>query len=96
MPPARTVNYLMWGGVGIFFNFVVYRRFKGWWTRHNYILSAGLDAGVAFLAILCYFSLQINYINGPSWWGLELDDHCPLASCPTSPGIKADGCPVFQ
>ncbi|PWA84209.1 oligopeptide transporter, OPT superfamily [Artemisia annua] len=72
---------------------VVYKRFKGWWARHNYILSAGLDAGVAFMAILCYFALQIWDINGPKWWGIEIDDHCPLAICPTAPGIKVDGCP---
>ncbi|ONK60611.1 uncharacterized protein A4U43_C08F20450 [Asparagus officinalis] len=96
MPPARAVNFIMWGAVGIFFNLFVYRRFKGWWARHNYVLSAGLDAGVAFLAILSYFTLQSNNINGPKWWGLELDDHCPLASCPTAPGINVEGCPLYE
>ncbi|KAK2984249.1 hypothetical protein RJ640_010208 [Escallonia rubra] len=96
IPPARTVNYLCWLTVGIFFNFVVYKRYKGWWARHNYILSAGLDAGVAFMAMLCYFTLQVRDINGTKWWGLDLDDHCPLASCPTAPGIKVEGCPVFK
>ncbi|KAM4112605.1 hypothetical protein ACJW30_05G152900 [Castanea mollissima] len=84
MPPARAVNYLCWGAVGIFFNFFV----------HNYILSAGLDAGVAFMAILCYFTFQIREINGIRWWGLDLDDHCPLESCPTAPGIEVEGSPV--
>ncbi|KAI3745328.1 hypothetical protein L1987_58439 [Smallanthus sonchifolius] len=96
MPPTRAVNYNMWFAVGIFFNFVVYKKFKGWWARHNYILSAGLDAGVAFMAILCYFMLQIKDINGPQWWGMEIDDHCPLAGCPTAPGIKVAGCPVVN
>ncbi|KAI3456596.1 hypothetical protein Pfo_013259 [Paulownia fortunei] len=82
--------------VGIFFNLYVYRRFRGWWARHNYILSAGLDAGVAFMATLCYFTLQYNGIDGPSWWGLAVDDHCPLAKCPTAPGIHVKGCPVFH
>ncbi|KAL8105771.1 hypothetical protein AgCh_029533 [Apium graveolens] len=95
MPPARAVNYICWLSVGLFFNFVVYKRYKAWWARHNYILSAGLDAGVAFMAILCYFTLQVRDINGMSWRGLELDDHCPLASCHTAPGIKVEGCPVF-
>lgn len=95
MPPVRAVNYICWFTVGIFFNFFVYRKFKAWWARHTYILSAGLDAGVAFMAILCYFTLQGRGINGPSWWGLDVDDHCPLASCPTAPGIKIKGCPVF-
>ncbi|RWR84898.1 oligopeptide transporter 1-like protein [Cinnamomum micranthum f. kanehirae] len=95
MPPARAVNYLSWGAVGFIFNFVVYRRFKHWWARHNYILSAGLDAGVAFMAVLIYFTLQFKNIFGVTWWGLELDDHCPLAHCPTAPGIVVKGCPVF-
>ncbi|XP_040952307.1 oligopeptide transporter 5 [Gossypium hirsutum] len=96
LPAARVVNYWCWGSVGVLFNVFVYRRYKGWWARHNYILSAGLDAGVAFMAILCYFTLQMWNVNGPKWWGAQLDDHCPLASCPTAPGIQVEGCPVFQ
>ncbi|XP_009600998.1 oligopeptide transporter 1-like [Nicotiana tomentosiformis] len=96
MPPARAVNYVCWLSVGLFFNFYVYRKYKSWWARHNYILSAGLDAGVAFMAILAYFTLQIRDINGANWWGLNLDDHCPLAHCSTAPGIQVPGCPVFQ
>ncbi|KVH96697.1 Oligopeptide transporter OPT superfamily [Cynara cardunculus var. scolymus] len=95
-PPIKPVNYNMWFAVGMFFNFVVYKRFKSWWARHNYILSAGLDAGVAFMAILCYLVLQNRNINGPEWWGLEVDDHCPLANCPSVPGILVEGCPIVQ
>lgn len=95
MPPARAVNYWCWITVGLVFNFVVYKRFKSWWARHNYILSAGLDAGVAFMAILVYFTLQVRDINGMKWWGLDLDDHCPLASCPTAPGVNVTNCPIF-
>ncbi|KAL3742363.1 hypothetical protein ACJRO7_017783 [Eucalyptus globulus] len=96
MLPATSVNYICWITVGVFFSIYVFRRYKSWWARHHYILSAGLDAGVAFMAILCYFTLQIKDINGMSWWGLELDDHCPLASCPTAPGIEVKDCPVFR
>ncbi|KAF3773449.1 Oligopeptide transporter 5 [Nymphaea thermarum] len=95
MPPARAVNYLAWGAVGIAFNFVVYRKYKQWWARHNYVLSAGLDAGVAFSAVLTYFALQYRSIFGIQWWGTELDDHCALARCPTEPGMVTKGCPVF-
>ncbi|XP_071705682.1 oligopeptide transporter 1-like [Rutidosis leptorrhynchoides] len=95
-PPVKAVNYNMWFTVGMFFNFVVYKRFKSWWARHNYILSAGLDAGVAFMAILCYLVLQNRNINGPEWWGLEVDDHCPLANCPSVPGINITGCPIIR
>ncbi|KAL6141968.1 hypothetical protein ACLB2K_060253 [Fragaria x ananassa] len=65
-------------------------KFKGWWARHNYILSAALDAGVAFTGVLLYLTLQSKDIFGPDWWGLLADDHCPLAACPTAPG---DGYP---
>lgn len=95
MPPARSVNYITWGVVGIFFNFYVYKKFKGWWARHNYILSAALDAGVAFMGIVIYFTLQSKDIFGPTWWGLDNDDHCHLAKCPTAPGVVAKGCPVL-
>ncbi|TYK13761.1 oligopeptide transporter 5-like [Cucumis melo var. makuwa] len=95
MPPARSVNYITWGIVGIFFNFYVYKKYKGWWARHNYILSAALDAGVAFMGIVIYFTLQSRDIFGPDWWGLEADDHCTLAKCPTAPGVVAKGCPVL-
>ncbi|KAI6704313.1 hypothetical protein NL676_013449 [Syzygium grande] len=96
VPPATAVNNICWLTIGVFFNIYVYRRCKSWWARHNYILSAGLDAGVAFMAILCYYTLLIRDINGMRWWGLDLDDHYPLASCPTAPGIKVGDCPVFH
>ncbi|XP_023880342.2 oligopeptide transporter 1 [Quercus suber] len=95
MPPARAVNYWAWGAVGLFFNFYVFRKYKGWWARHNYVLSAALDAGVAFMGVILFFALQSKDISGPSWWGMDADDHCPLASCPTAPGIEVEGCPVF-
>ncbi|CAI0437594.1 unnamed protein product, partial [Linum tenue] len=94
--PARPVHYLSWAAVGIFFNYYVYRKYKGWWARHTYILSAALDAGVAFMAVMIYFTLQSKNVYGPVWWGLEADDHCPLAKCPTVPGIFVDGCPAFH
>ncbi|KAL5549411.1 hypothetical protein UlMin_004642 [Ulmus minor] len=94
MPPARAVNYWLWGAVGIYFNYYIYRKYKNWWARHNYILSAALDAGLAIMAVILYFTLNARDIVGPDWWGLANDDHCPLAKCPTAPGIVAKGCPV--
>ncbi|PKI56335.1 hypothetical protein CRG98_023354, partial [Punica granatum] len=95
MPPARSINYTSWVIVGLFFNLYVYRRYKGWWARHNYILSAGLDAGIAFLGVALFFTLQTKDIYGPEWWGLDSSDHCSLAICPTAPGVVARGCPVL-
>ncbi|EOY11965.1 Oligopeptide transporter 5 [Theobroma cacao] len=95
MPPAKAVHYICWGTVGIFFNWYVYNRYKRWWGKHTYILSAALDAGVAFMGVLLYFTLQSHDIVGPEWWGLDATDHCPLARCPTAKGIMSKGCPVL-
>lgn len=95
MPPARAVSYISWGAVGILFNVYIYRKYKQWWGRHTYILSAAMDAGLAFMGVVIFFTLQSKDIIGPEWWGLDVDDHCPLARCPTAPGIQVKGCPVF-
>ncbi|XP_078162562.1 oligopeptide transporter 4-like [Carex rostrata] len=93
MPPATSLNYNMWVAVGTVFNFFVFRYRKRWWERYNYILSAALDAGVAFMGVAIYFCLSMENIQ-LDWWGTA-GEHCPLASCPTAKGIVVDGCPVF-
>jgi OPT family small oligopeptide transporter len=95
MPPATAVNYNSWLLIGIAFNFFVFRYRKKWWERYNYILSAALDAGVAFMGVLLYFTLSMENRN-ISWWGTG-GEHCPLASCPRARGVNlgADSvCPV--
>ncbi|KAK9166192.1 hypothetical protein Scep_001383 [Stephania cephalantha] len=93
MPPATTVNYNSWVLVGTIFNFFVFRYYKRWWQRYNYVLSAALDAGVAFMAVLLYFSLTMED-RTITWWGTN-GEHCELATCPTAKGIQVDGCPAY-
>ncbi|XP_057854378.2 oligopeptide transporter 3 [Cryptomeria japonica] len=93
MPPATPANIASWILTGTIFNYFVFRYRKQWWQRYNYILSAALDCGTAFMGVLLYFALGSQNHN-LSWWGTELD-HCPLASCPTAPGVNVTGCPVF-
>ncbi|WCJ18173.1 oligopeptide transporter 4 [Euphorbia peplus] len=92
MPPATAVNYNSWIIVGTIFNFFVFRYRKQWWQRYNYILSAALDAGVAFMAVLLYFSVGMEN-RSLNWWGTD-GEHCDLATCPTAKGINIDGCPA--
>ncbi|KAL6517581.1 oligopeptide transporter 4 [Orobanche minor] len=92
MPPATPLNYNAWIIIGTIFNFFVFRYRKSWWQRYNYILSAALDAGVAFMAVVLYFSLSMEN-KGVDWWGTS-GEHCKLATCPTAKGIQVDGCPV--
>ncbi|KAL3538732.1 hypothetical protein ACH5RR_002098 [Cinchona calisaya] len=92
MPPATPLNYNAWIIVGTIFNFFIFRYRKQWWQRYNYILSAALDAGVAFMAVLIYFTLGIENVQ-MTWWGTD-GEHCDLAACPTAKGIEVKGCPV--
>ncbi|XVE55645.1 hypothetical protein DITRI_Ditri03aG0175100 [Diplodiscus trichospermus] len=93
MPPATSVNFNCWLLIGVVFNYYVFKYRKGWWQRYNYVLSAALDAGLAFMGVLLYFTLTMQDI-GISWWGAD-GEHCHLASCPTAKGIVADGCPLY-
>ncbi|KAI8524901.1 hypothetical protein RHMOL_Rhmol13G0185400 [Rhododendron molle] len=94
MPPATPTNIASWLITGMIFNYFVFKYRKGWWQKYNYVLSAALDAGTAFMGVLLFFALQ-NEGRNLKWWGTELD-HCPLATCPIAPGIVVEGCPVFK
>ena len=93
MPPASPVNNIMWLSVGMFFNGFIFRRRKTWWKRYNYLLSAALDAGTAFMGILLWLVFDPR-LGGLKWWGNQ-GEHCPLAHCPTAAGISVKGCPAF-
>ncbi|KAF3654886.1 Oligopeptide transporter 8 [Capsicum annuum] len=90
MPPATTLNFNSWICFGLVFNLFVFRYKKNWWQNYNYVLSAGLDAGLAFMGVFIYFVLgKVKF----EWWGTG-GEHCALASCPTAKGIQFKGCPV--
>jgi len=54
---------------------MIRRRHFSWWTKYNYVLSAGLDAGVAIAAVFIFFVLQfpqngsIGATTVETWWG---------------------------
>ncbi|CAI9088189.1 OLC1v1022448C1 [Oldenlandia corymbosa var. corymbosa] len=93
MPPARSIDFIMYGSVGIFFNVYIYRKYRVWWGKHAYIFAAAMNAGIAFMGILLYVALQYKEI-GIDWWG-NGSEHCDLATCPTLPGVEVEGCPAF-
>ncbi|XP_010455470.1 PREDICTED: oligopeptide transporter 7-like [Camelina sativa] len=93
MPPATAVNYTTWVLAGFLSGFVVFRYRPNLWQRYNYVLSGALDAGLAFMGVLLYMCLGLENVS-LDWWGNELDG-CPLASCPTAPGISVEGCPLY-
>ncbi|KAG0092652.1 hypothetical protein BGZ92_009116 [Podila epicladia] len=77
MPPARPYQYANWLAVGFVFQFLVKRYRHAWYNRFNYVLSAALDSGVAIAALVIFFSLQMQGIEFPSWWGSNMNT-CPL------------------
>jgi len=75
MPPATPLNFVPWVLVCYIFNYRIRRRNFHWWSKYNYILSAGLDVGYAVGVIVIFFALQypkngtIGLESIQSWWG---------------------------
>ncbi|EPS31607.1 Sexual differentiation process protein isp4 [Penicillium oxalicum] len=72
IPPATPLNYLSWAIVGFVFNKLIRDRYRGWWMQYNYVLSAGLDVGLALCTILIFLALNLTDTNFPSWWGTDI------------------------
>jgi len=73
IPPASGINYAMWAIVGFFFNFFMRRNHFRWWMRYNYILSAGLDAGVGLSLLVIFFCVQLPKGGFTlNWWGNDV------------------------
>ncbi|KAJ7074114.1 OPT oligopeptide transporter [Mycena amicta] len=68
IPPANTTQYSLWFITGFVFNYYIRKRALAWWKRYNYLLSAGLDTGVAFATIIIFFALSYQGIK-IVWWG---------------------------
>jgi OPT family small oligopeptide transporter len=75
IPPATAINYIPWAIVGFIFQFVIRRRHFAWWAKYNYILSAGMDSGLALSIVVIFFCLQypkngqIGIDTVATWWG---------------------------
>ncbi len=50
------------------FMYHIKRRYIAWFEKYNYVLSAAFDAGVAFSAVIIFFTVQYHpkYVD---WWG---------------------------
>ncbi|KAI9228098.1 MAG: oligopeptide transporter OPT family [Piptocephalis tieghemiana] len=72
MPPAHPSMYPSWFLIGATFGWAVYRYRRSWWERYNYVLSAGLDSGVALAGIVIFFAFQYREVI-VDWWGTRPD-----------------------
>ncbi|CAL3970961.1 unnamed protein product [Diplocarpon coronariae] len=69
IPPATPLNYLSWGIVGFIFQKLIRKKYFGWWSRLNYLTSAGLDLGLALSTLFIFFAFTLNSVEAPAWWG---------------------------
>ncbi|OVA10605.1 Oligopeptide transporter [Macleaya cordata] len=67
MPLAGAAHYWSWFIVAIIFNLFIYKKYKGWWAKYNYVLSNGLNMGIALMALLASLSLNFEGIYGLKW-----------------------------
>jgi OPT family small oligopeptide transporter len=95
IPPATTWYLAQWCIIGLIFNWWVRRRWLGWWTQYNYVMSGALDIGTAICTVLIGLGLGLGNANFPDWWGntvinnnLDAQGAAILRVAPTSgPGI---------
>lgn len=69
IPPASPYNYTLYSFVGLFFGFFVKRKWFHWWSKYNFTLSALLDVGLAWSALIIFLSLILSNVSVPNWWG---------------------------
>ncbi|GAA5877802.1 hypothetical protein JCM16303_000242 [Sporobolomyces ruberrimus] len=74
MPPATGINFSSWFLVGFVFQYVLRRRRFRWWSKFNFILSAGLDSGTVLSGIFIFLALSLPRDGTISlqWWGNEV------------------------
>ncbi|GAA5998997.1 hypothetical protein JCM5350_004400, partial [Sporobolomyces pararoseus] len=71
MPPATGINFSSWILVGFIFQYVLRRRRFRWWSKFNFVLSAGLDSGTVLSGVVIFLTLSLPK-NGQislDWWG---------------------------
>ncbi|KAK4056147.1 hypothetical protein OIO90_002878 [Microbotryomycetes sp. JL221] len=71
IPPITGINYSSWFLFGFIFQFIMRRKFFQIWSKFNFVLSAGLDAGTGLSLIIIFFALYLPK-NGTifvNWWG---------------------------
>ncbi|KAI5292851.1 hypothetical protein KEM52_006018 [Ascosphaera acerosa] len=93
IPPATPLNYLSWAIIGTIFNKYIRNKYRGWWSRYNYVLSGALDSGLAICTILIFLTLGLTQTEFPSWWGTRIaEDTMDMAGTavlePMAPGQK--------
>lgn len=65
------------------FMYHIKKNYLLWWEKYNYILTSALSAGVAFSALLIFFTVKYDSLE-IKWWGNEVQDY----------GVEGDNLPL--
>ncbi|KAF3987056.1 hypothetical protein FT663_04611 [Candidozyma haemuli var. vulneris] len=60
--------------ISFFFMYLIRKNFTAWWEKYTYILSGGLDGGIAFSSIIIFFAVQYHE-KDITWWGNTVNDN---------------------
>ncbi|SCZ95997.1 BZ3500_MvSof-1268-A1-R1_Chr8-1g09935 [Microbotryum saponariae] len=71
VPPATGINYASWFLAGFVFQYLLRRHRFLWWSKYNFVLSAGLDSGTIIGGIVIFLALVLPkggtiFVD---WWG---------------------------
>lgn len=69
IPPATPLTYMSWTAVGLAFNYIIKRKYSGWWKQYNYVTSGAMDLGLAICLIVMFFAVSLPQKTFPDWWG---------------------------
>jgi hypothetical protein len=59
IPPATGINYSSWFATGFVFQYLIRKKNFAWWSKFNYVMSAGLDCGTLVSILIIFFCLQV-------------------------------------
>ncbi|PSK37700.1 OPT family small oligopeptide transporter [Candidozyma pseudohaemuli] len=59
--------------LSFFFMYVIRKNYTAWWEKYTYILSGGLNGGIAFSSIIIFFAVQYHE-KDISWWGNNVNN----------------------
>ncbi|CAX39797.1 oligopeptide transporter, putative [Candida dubliniensis CD36] len=66
--PYNLSYYIPGFYVSFVFMSYIKKNYEAWWQKYNYILSTGLNAGIAFSSIIIFFAVMYH-AKDINWWG---------------------------
>lgn len=71
IPPASGLVYTSWFFVAFIFQYLIRKYNFRWWSKFNFVTSAGMDSGTILATLIIFLVLQLpkNGTIAVNWWG---------------------------